>query len=300
VLLDWFTVVAQIINFLILVALLKYFLYGRIVRAMEERERIIAMRLEEAAAQRESAEQEAETYRRQREELEAKRNELFSQAKAEADERRISLEHKAREEVEHLRARWQETLQEEADAFLQKLRERSAAQVCAIARRALHDLATVDLETQMVDLFLEHLQNVDEERVTTLRNAIRAGGNTLVVRSAFDLPEKLHRKVTHVLRERLADGAEVEFKTVPAMGCGISVEAHGQKIVWGVDHYMDALEHHVAMLLAEKIRRPLDEHAEPAEPPVVEETAWHEPLIPAETLEETHESALPHAADRSG
>ena len=31
-LIDWFTVVAQIVNFLVLVALLKHFLYGRLVR----------------------------------------------------------------------------------------------------------------------------------------------------------------------------------------------------------------------------------------------------------------------------
>ena len=41
---DWFTVAAQIVNFLILVALLKYFLYGRIVDAMDRREQSIAQR----------------------------------------------------------------------------------------------------------------------------------------------------------------------------------------------------------------------------------------------------------------
>ena len=38
-LIDWFTVLAQIINFLILIYLLKRFLYGPIIRAMEEREK---------------------------------------------------------------------------------------------------------------------------------------------------------------------------------------------------------------------------------------------------------------------
>ena len=38
---DWFTFVAQIINFLILVALLKYFLYGRLVAAMDQRQQDI-------------------------------------------------------------------------------------------------------------------------------------------------------------------------------------------------------------------------------------------------------------------
>ena len=45
---DWFTVVAQIVNFLTLVGLLKKFLYGPIIRAMDDRERRIASRLEEA------------------------------------------------------------------------------------------------------------------------------------------------------------------------------------------------------------------------------------------------------------
>ena len=35
---DWFTLLAQIVNFLLLVWLLKHFLYGRVVRAMDERE----------------------------------------------------------------------------------------------------------------------------------------------------------------------------------------------------------------------------------------------------------------------
>ena len=56
-LIDWFTVSFQVINFLILIALLKRFLYGPIIRAMEERESTIAARLFEA----ERAEKEAET-----------------------------------------------------------------------------------------------------------------------------------------------------------------------------------------------------------------------------------------------
>ncbi len=47
-LINWFTVLAQIVNFLILVYLLKRFLYGPIIRAMQEREKKIARRLQDA------------------------------------------------------------------------------------------------------------------------------------------------------------------------------------------------------------------------------------------------------------
>ena len=61
-LINWFTVVAQIVNFLILVFLLKYFLYDRVIRAMDQREQRIQQRLQEAEEKKQEAEQEAEAY----------------------------------------------------------------------------------------------------------------------------------------------------------------------------------------------------------------------------------------------
>jgi F-type H+-transporting ATPase subunit b len=51
---DWLTVIAQIVNFLILVWLLKRFLYHPVITAMDRREQRIAERLQ-LAEQREQA-----------------------------------------------------------------------------------------------------------------------------------------------------------------------------------------------------------------------------------------------------
>ena len=45
---DWFVFLCQIVNFLILLWLLKKFLYGRIIAAMDAREAKIASTFEEA------------------------------------------------------------------------------------------------------------------------------------------------------------------------------------------------------------------------------------------------------------
>jgi len=55
---NWFTVIAQIINFFILVWLLKRFLYKPILKAIDEREKKIASQLEDANAKEEKAEKE--------------------------------------------------------------------------------------------------------------------------------------------------------------------------------------------------------------------------------------------------
>ena len=84
-LIDWFTVVAQIVNFLILVGLLKYFLYGRIIRAMDQREERIAARLAEAQQREQEAKEERQHYQARKEELEKQKGGILAQAREEAD-----------------------------------------------------------------------------------------------------------------------------------------------------------------------------------------------------------------------
>ena len=55
-LIDWFTVLAQLVNFLILVWLLKRFLYRPILDAIDAREKRIAAELADADAKKDDAE----------------------------------------------------------------------------------------------------------------------------------------------------------------------------------------------------------------------------------------------------
>jgi len=70
---DGFVFFCQIFNFLLLMYLLKRFLYGRIIKAMDDREAKIAARFAEAEELKVKANQEAELYE--------KRNQLLSETK---------------------------------------------------------------------------------------------------------------------------------------------------------------------------------------------------------------------------
>jgi F-type H+-transporting ATPase subunit b len=54
---DWFTVFAQIVNFIILIFLLKRFLYGPIIAAIDKREENISARITEAEEKHLAAEE---------------------------------------------------------------------------------------------------------------------------------------------------------------------------------------------------------------------------------------------------
>jgi F-type H+-transporting ATPase subunit b len=253
VLLDWFTVIAQIVNFLVLVALLKYFLYDRIIRAMDDREAKIAARLQEAETMQAEAEREAAAYRQQRQELEEQRAELLAQAKAEADARRDALLDKARGEVEAMQAGWRRALQREQAAFLQELRQRASQYVYATARRALRDLANADLEAQMIAAFLDRLQGLDGQDWHAIAAALQGSAQPPAVASAFDLPPQARQQLLEILRHHLGP-LDVRFATAPEVICGIELKIGGYKLAWNLDHYLTTLEDSVASAFAEELQ----------------------------------------------
>ncbi len=143
---DWFTFIAEIINFLVLMALLKRFLYGPIIKAMEQRERKISDRLQQAAEKTQEAQQEADLYRQKQQELKEQRSTMFSQAKAEVEQARLDLIKSARAEVDATQAKWYTAIRQEKDSFVRSLRQQVGQQIYATLRRALVDLANADLE----------------------------------------------------------------------------------------------------------------------------------------------------------
>ncbi len=241
-LIDWFTVTAQVINFLVLVYLLKRFLYGPIIRAMDQREKRIALRLEEGQKKKDEAQQEMALYQKKNRDLDNQREEKLSQIKEEAEARRKELINEARNEVDAIRARWHEAIQREKEAFLQDLRQRAGKQTYAIARRVLKDLANVNLERHIIRVFIERLRNLDDQERTALQESIRKSGRKINLRSAFEIPQEMAREIAAVLQNQGADPLDLQLEISSDLICGIELKVHGRKIAWSLEDYVDTLE----------------------------------------------------------
>ena len=86
-LIDWFTVGAQALNFLILVWLLRRFLYKPILHAIDAREKRIATELADADAKKAEAQRERDEFQHKNEEFDQQRAALLRQATDEANGR---------------------------------------------------------------------------------------------------------------------------------------------------------------------------------------------------------------------
>lgn len=257
--LDWFTLVAQIINFLVLVWLLKRFLYGRIVQAMNEREAKIASRLEEAARMRATAEQEVELFRTKNRELEEQRDQLLAKAKEEAESHRQQLMEAARLETEAAQVQWLESLQREREGLLQELRERLGQQAFALARRGLKELANVNLEEQILKIFVERLQTLAPAERQAIVAAVRDSSREVEIHTAFPVTPEMREFLSQSLRQHLDDSVDARFTTAPELICGIELRADSHRLVWNLDSYLEGLEARVFEALDERARK----HAKP-------------------------------------
>jgi F-type H+-transporting ATPase subunit b len=234
---DWITVSAQIINFLILVWLLKRFLYKPVIRAMERREQRINERLDDARTSRQQAEQQAAEYRSKREELERQREQRLAEAREQAEQEKKQLLAQAREEVKATREQWQRQVEREQAEFLEKLRVKAAESIQAIARKTLRDLADSTLEEQIVQVFVTRLESLDADA----RKALAKPGEPLRISSAFELDSRVRDRLTRAVHEHLGADLQVSYAVSAELLCGIRLDSEQQQLSWNLADYMDEL-----------------------------------------------------------
>ncbi len=251
-LIDWFTVLAQVVNFLILMWLLKRFLYLPILNAIDAREKKIAKELADADTKKVEAQKELDEFQHKNAEFEQQRVALMNKATEEAKTERLHLLDKARQAADTLSVKRQESLRIDAHNLNQAISRRIRQEVFAIARKVLTDLAATSLEERLADVFIRRLQDMDEQAKADLGKALKAASEPALVRSAFDLPVAQCTVIQKAINQIFSAQINIRFETEPELISGIELTSNGQKVAWSIVDYLASLEKIVDDLLQEK------------------------------------------------
>ena len=251
-LIDWFTVAAQALNFLILVWLMRHFLYKPILNAIDARDKLIAAELADAAAKKAEAQKDRDEFRHKNEEFDQQRAALLSKATDEANAERGRLLDEARKAADALSAKRQETLKNDVKNLNQAITRRTQDEVFAITRKALSDLATTTLEERMGEVFTRRLREMDNKTKEALGAALKTTPEPAVVRSAFELPVEERAKIQNAINETFSADVHLRFETSPDLVSGLELTANGQKVAWSIAGYLASLEKGVDELLKEQ------------------------------------------------
>jgi F-type H+-transporting ATPase subunit b len=252
VLIDWFTIGAQALNFIILVWLLKRFLYKPILNAIDAREQQIAAELADADAKEAEAEKERDEFRHKNEEFDQQRATLLSKAREVAQVERRRLLDDARKAADALSAKRRETLRNDAHDLNQAIIRRTQQEVFAIARKALTDLSTTSLEERIGEVFTRRLRMLNGKAKEGLAEALRTASEPALLRSAFELPPEQRATIQNALNETFSAEVRLRFETAPDLVGGIELTTNGQKVAWSIADYLASLEQAVTDLLKER------------------------------------------------
>jgi F-type H+-transporting ATPase subunit b len=247
---NWFTVVAQVINFLILVWLLKKFLYKPVLDAIEVREKKVAAQLanaetkmKEAKKERDEFQEKNETFGRQRV---AQINKVIEEAKTE----RQRLLEEARNESNVLRSKLKEELKNEQQNMNSEIRRKVQKEVFAIAGKTLSDIASLSLEQQSVHVFTQRLLALNDEEKKQFNAALVSSANAISIKSAFALPEQQKTEIEKAVEQVTGKQMSFKYEINPGLVSGIEISTNGYRLSWNIAAYLASMEKNVTAFLS--------------------------------------------------
>jgi F-type H+-transporting ATPase subunit b len=219
--LTWTTFILETINFLVLVWILHRFLYRPVLNIIAKRREAV----EKSLADAEQTKREAETVREQYEhrnadwqqEREAARSKLNEELEAERRKRLDELQTTLEQEREKARAADTRRLQDEQ----RKVEQTALQQASAFASRLLSLAAGPDLETRLIDIAIQDLSALDEERRKALHESWTREPEEIVATSVHPIPDEQRKRLEQALAKGAGISAPVTYKQDASLLAGV-------------------------------------------------------------------------------
>ena len=251
-LIDWFTVAAQVCNFLILIWLMKRYLYKPILYAIDERETRICTEIENAKKVQSEALALKDEF--------IHKNDVFDQERMMRMHKVIedaSIEHQkrfddVRKGAEVLYGNMMDTLRNETRDLHISITRRTQQEVFSIVKKTLIELSSTNIEEHICNVFTHRLRNMDEQERIKFSEALKMNSLATVVRSAFNLTEEGRNNIIRVMKETFSADVQVSFETDPNLISGVEISTDGQKVSWNIAAYVSSLERGIDELFKKK------------------------------------------------
>jgi len=221
--LNWSTFILEMINFLVLVWILKRFLYKPVLDVIARRQSGIDKALSDSEALHQKAEQLQRQYEGRIAEWENERRQARESLAGELDAertRRMS-EIQASLEQERERSRVADARRQANEARM--LEEKAMSQAAGFASRLLGMAAGPELHKRLVDLLAEELEALSAGRLESVRSHYAKTPEAIVVTSPFPLSDDQRRRLEKVLKKTTGSEVPVRYETGEELLAGLRV-----------------------------------------------------------------------------
>ena len=221
--LNWSTVVLEILNFLVLVWILKRFLYQPVLDVIARRRAGVEKTLADAEARHAEAVNLQEQYEGRLAEWNRERQQaretLSRELAAERSQKLAELQADLEQEREKARVAGE---RREADA-VRKLEETALLQGSRFTTRLLQAASGPELEARLVDLAIDGLTALPAERISALRNSYGKSLEAVRVASAFPLADDQRQRLGEALASIAGEEIPPDFGQDSALLAGVRI-----------------------------------------------------------------------------
>jgi F-type H+-transporting ATPase subunit b len=220
----WTTFVFEIINFVILVWILKHYFYTPVLNVIARRRDEIQQTLDKARDIHTRAEETQQRYESRLAEWEAEKRVQQEQLHDQLDEERRRQMEALQTSLEEQRKKAQVTEQRRLSDLAREQEARAIEQAAHFAARLLERISGPELETRLVELVGDDLAELSGEQLEALRAAMQAETEPLVVSSAYELPQTLRDRLQAALGTALGEQAvQCRFRREPDLLAGLRI-----------------------------------------------------------------------------
>jgi F-type H+-transporting ATPase subunit b len=218
---SWSTFALQAVNFVILVWLLKRFLFKPVSAIVTRRKEEIAHGMAEASAERQKALGLQRDLQAQRAGIEAERQKALQELRAQLAVERKSMLDETRAAADKIRIQATAQLAEERSAAEQDLYSRTIELAVNLAQRLLAELAIAPVAQAFLTRVLEYLDRLPADDRGALVSQLAT--NSLLVMTAHPLDARTQAQWREQLGKRIGPTGTIEFKSDPSLIAGVEI-----------------------------------------------------------------------------
>lgn len=185
--LNWTTFSLEVVNFLVLLWLLKRFLYRPVMGVIEARQALINDQLKRAEEREREATQLENRYQNRLEEWQAEKQQAHETLAGELAQKREQALQQLERDLDEARQKHQAVERSEQRDLLVKTQQRAYLQATQFASKLLSRLASAELENSMLNLVVEELKKLPRMQREQLEQACQNLDTDIVITTAYDL-----------------------------------------------------------------------------------------------------------------
>ncbi|MCW8855306.1 MAG: F0F1 ATP synthase subunit delta [Gammaproteobacteria bacterium] len=221
--LNWSTFFLEIINFLVLVWILKRFLYHPVLDVLEKRREKIEQSLDDVEQLKTEATSLHQQYQRQLNDLNLEKQHARETLLQEIETERTQRLEQLQTELASEREKAAVIEQRQQTETLRQYEKNAHQQGARFAARLLNNLASPELEQRLFDLLIKTLDELDKAQQLALLNSYTTATDGIMVTSAYALSDEQRQQLESSLSTLCKQPLQLRYQQDPELLAGLRI-----------------------------------------------------------------------------